>query len=149
MGDQEGVATKLAARPPIAPRGPYGHRCGASSFPCGHSARNHRRGGGAQPLGLQGEEGGRWARPPPPPSYRRASNDRIASTSWVQELLELVHPSRKGSRSPKQQLVLKSQWVVLLVSEMESDVALYMRPLGRPSKSAPEQGKQEAKQETK
>ena len=71
---------------------------------------------------------------------------RYCSISRVQVLLGLVHPSRKWSRSRKEQPVLLTRWVVLLVTETESDAALSMRPPGRPKKSAPGQ---EAKQETK
>ena len=71
---------------------------------------------------------------------------RYCETSQVQELLGLVHPSRKWSRSRMEPPVFRSRWVVLLVTETESNAALYMRPPGRPRKSAHEQ---EAKQETK
>ena len=75
---------------------------------------------------------------------------RHYSTSRVQELLGSVHPSRQWSTSKtrKEQLVVKSWWLVLIVTETESDRAVGTRALGRPSKSAPEQGKQEGKQET-
>ena len=44
--------------------------------------------------------------------------------------------------------MLRSRWVVLLVTQTESDAALYMRPLGRPRKEKVE-GKQETKQASK
>ena len=67
----------------------------------------------------------------------------------VQDLLGLVHPSRqwRRSRCRKEQPVVKSRCVVLIVAETESEAALYMRVPGRPRKSAPEHGKQEGKQE--
>ena len=57
---------------------------------------------------------------------------RYCSTFRVQEVLSLVHPSRKWSRSrsPKEQPVVKSRWVVPIVTETESDTALYMRAPG-------------------
>ena len=73
----------------------------------------------------------------PEPVLRPTDADvklRYCSTSRVQELLGLVHPSRKWSRSRKEQPVLQSRWAVLLVMETESDAALYMRPPGRPRK---------------
>ena len=73
---------------------------------------------------------------------------RYCSTSRVQELLGLVHPSRKWSRSLKEQPVLRSRWVVLLVTKRESDAALYMGPPGRPRKGK-EEGKQETEQASK
>ena len=63
---------------------------------------------------------------------------RCCSTSRVQEPLGLVHPSRKRGRSRKEQPVLRSRWVVLLVTETESDAALYMRPPRQPRKEMEE-----------
>ena len=64
---------------------------------------------------------------------------RYCSTSRVQEFLGLVHPSRnlKWSSSRKELPLLQSRSVVRLVTETESEAALYMRPRGRPRKSAP------------
>ena len=55
---------------------------------------------------------------------------RSCTTSRVQELLGLVHPSCKWSTSTscKQQPVVNTQLVALIVTGMESDGALYMRP---------------------
>ena len=50
------------------------------------------------------------------------------STSRVQELFGLVHPNRMWRRSPKQEHILESQHVVVLVIETQSAAALYMRP---------------------
>ena len=71
----------------------------------------------------------------PEPMLRPTEADmelRYCSTSWVQEPLGLVHPSRKWSRSRswKEQPVVKSRWVVLIVTELESDGALYVRACG-------------------
>ena len=74
---------------------------------------------------------------------------RYCTTSREPDLFGLLHPSRMGSRTPEQEHILKSQWVVVLVTETESDAALYMKPNERPRKSAAEQSKQEAKQESK
>ena len=51
---------------------------------------------------------------------------RYCSTSQVQELLGLVHHSRQWStsKSRKEQPVVKSRWVVLIVTETESEPAL-------------------------
>ena len=85
----------------------------------------------------------------PEPVLRPTDADvelRYCSTYRVQELLGLLHPSPKWSRSRKEQPVLRSRWVVLLVTETESDAALYMRPLGRPRKEKEEGKKRPSKQ---
>ena len=51
------------------------------------------------------------------------------STTRVQKLLGSVRPSQKWSKT-WMHLVVKRQWVVLLVNETESDVAMYVKPPG-------------------
>ena len=59
---------------------------------------------------------------------------RYCSTSGAQELLGLAHPSRQWSRSKtrKEEPVAKTRWLVLIVTETESDVVVGMRASGRP-----------------
>ena len=124
----------------------------AGLWPCGYTTLRKeammavvaRRSGGA-PDFMRSVAAG------PEPVLRPTDPDvklRYYSTSQVQELLGLVHPCRKWSGSRKEQPVLRSRWVVLLVSEAVSDAALYMRPPGRPRKEK-EEGKQETKQASK
>ena len=66
---------------------------------------------------------------------------RYCSTSRVQELLGLAHPSRQWSRSKtrKEEPVAKIRWLVLIVTETESDAVVGMRAPGRPRRQETKQ----------
>ena len=69
------------------------------------------------------------------PVLRPADADielRYCGTSQVQELLGFLHPNHKWGRSRKEQPMLRSRWLVLLVKETESDgAAAHGIPLAR------------------
>ena len=81
---------------------------------------------------------------------------RYCKTSRAQELLGLAHPSRQWSKSKtrKEETVAKTRWLVVMVSETESDAVVGMRAPARPrrqetkqaSKRKPEEA-EEAEQE--
>ena len=66
---------------------------------------------------------------------------RYCSTSRAQELLGLVHPRRQWSRSKthKEEPVAKTRWLVLMVTETESDAVVGMRALWRPRRQETKQ----------
>ena len=55
---------------------------------------------------------------------------RYCSTSCAQELLGLAHPSRLWSKTRKAETVAKARWLVLMVTETESDAVVGMRAPG-------------------
>ena len=63
---------------------------------------------------------------------------RYCGTSRMQEPFRLVHPSCQRSKSSKEEHIVNSRWVVMLVIKEESGGALYMKPPGRPRTSEAE-----------
>ena len=78
---------------------------------------------------------------------------RYCGTSRAQELLGLAHPSRQWNRSKtrKEETVAKTRWLVLMVTETESDAVVGMRAPGRPrrqeTKQASKRKEEEAEEE--
>ena len=78
---------------------------------------------------------------------------RYCSTSRALGLLGLAHPSRHWSRSKtrKEETVAKMRWLVLMVTETESDTVVGMRAPGRSrrqeTKQASKRKEEEAQQE--
>ena len=66
---------------------------------------------------------------------------RYCGTSRAQELLGLAHPSRQWSRSMtrKEEPVAKTWWLVLIVTETETDAVVGMRAPGRPRRQGAKQ----------
>ena len=74
---------------------------------------------------------------------------RYCSTSRAQELLGLAHPSRHWSRSKtrKAETVAKARWLVLMVTETESDAVDGMRAPRRPRRQETEQASKRNEEE--
>ena len=66
---------------------------------------------------------------------------RYGSTSRAQELMGLVHPSGQWSwsKTRKEEPVAKTRWLVLFVTETESDAVVGMRAPGRPRRQETKQ----------
>ena len=72
---------------------------------------------------------------------------RYCSTSRAQELLGLAHQSRQWSKTRKAETVAKAQWLVLMVTETESDAVVCMRAPGRPRRQETEQASKRKEEE--
>ena len=72
---------------------------------------------------------------------------RYCSTSRAQELLGLAHPSRQWSKTRKAETVAKGRWMVLIVTETESDAVVGMRAPGRPRRQETEQASKRKEEE--
>ena len=72
---------------------------------------------------------------------------RYCSTSRAQELLGLAHPSWQWSKTRKAETVVKARWLVLMVTETESDAVVGMRGPGRPRRQETEQARKRKEEE--
>ena len=64
---------------------------------------------------------------------------RYCSTLRAQELLGLAHPSRQWSKTRGAETMAEARWLVLMVTETESDAVVGMRAPGRPRRQETEQ----------
>ena len=72
---------------------------------------------------------------------------RYCSTSRAQELMGLAHPTRQWSKTRKAETVAKARWLVLMVTETESDAVVGMRVPGRPRRQETEQASKRKEEE--